>query len=78
MSEHKPRRGDKFYDQTRMPDQPNGFILDIDWEEKEVTVQFHDENKSWKHYSFDEIENYYDGASFGGGYFIYERVSELH
>lgn len=76
MSDHQPRRGDKFYDQGR-DGQPNGFILDVDWEDREVTVQFHDGNKSWGHYSFEEIENHYDPASFGGGYFIYDRVSKL-
>lgn len=77
MSEHKPRRGDKFYDESRKPAQCNGFILMIDWREHEVTVQFHDEDKSWKQYSFEEIEDHYDHVFMGGGYYLYERVSRL-
>jgi hypothetical protein len=76
MSEHKPRKGDKFYDQGR-EGQPNGRIIMIDWQEKEVTVQFLDEDQTWKQYSFYEIEDYYDPVAFGGGYYIYNRVSKL-
>lgn len=78
MSDHKPRRGDKFYDQGRMPEQPNGRIVMVDWREKEVTVQFLNEDKTWKQYTFDEIGDYYDGSFMGGGYYIYDRVSKLY
>lgn len=77
MSEHKPKRGDKFYDQSRMPEQPNGFILMVDWKEREVTVQFHNDDKTWKQYSFDDIEDYYDSSFMGGGYYLYNRISKL-
>lgn len=78
MSDHKPRVGEYFYDQGRLPEQPNGFILMVDYQEGEVTVQFHDDDKSWGQYSFEDIENYYDGSRHGGGYFIYNRVSKLY
>lgn len=72
---HKPRRGDKFYDQAQ--DQPNGKIIMVDWEDREVTVEFLDANQTRKQYDFDEIEDYYDSVLFGGGYYIYNRVSKL-
>lgn len=78
MNDHKPRRGDKFYDQSRMPDQPNGFICMVDWEDREVTVQFWDDDQTRVQYSFDDIEDYYDSTFMGGGYYIYNRVSKLY
>lgn len=77
MGEHKPRRGDKFWDEARKPEQPNGRIIMVDWEEKEVTVEFMNDDKTWGHYTFSDIEDYYDGTFMGGGYYIYDRVSKL-
>lgn len=71
MSDHQPRRGDKFYDQNIIGDgQPNGKIINVDWEGREVTVQFLDAHKTWKTYDFEDIENYYYPESFGGIYML--------
>lgn len=77
MSDHKPRRGDKLWDQGRLPDQPNGVIIMVDWEEGEVTVQFHDGAETRKQYSFNELENHWDGDFMGGWYRMFNRVSML-
>lgn len=77
MSEHVPRRGDKFYDQNRLPKQPNGVIAYVDWEGKEVIVQFYDDGGR-ETYSFEEIEDHYDPDHFGGYYALYVQVPPVN
>lgn len=47
---HRPQRGDKIYDGERkaLGLQPNGYIKQVRWEDKEVTVQFLTDKTPWK------------------------------
>jgi hypothetical protein len=49
-NKHRPRRGDKFCDQTS---NGNGYILDVIWGDEEVLVKFY--NGKRHSYSFEEV-----------------------
>jgi hypothetical protein len=71
ITNHRPRRGDKFWDRTRFLErdgQPNGQIRYVDWENKEATVEFFD--GASETYDFDELEGCWEPL-FGGCYMIY-------
>lgn len=71
MGTERPRKGDKVWDRNRFilkDAQSNGFIKDIDWEEREVTVSFYDETT--EQFSFSELEGCWEHR-FGGTYMIY-------
>lgn len=72
MSEHTPRRGDKFWDQNLQGNgQPNGKIINITWgEDPEVTVEFFDGQQTWRAYDLNEIEDWWYPESFGGIYMV--------
>lgn len=78
---HKPRAGDKFWDravfleetQYGKPSQPNGVIRNVNWGEKEILVQFHD--KAVRTYTLDDILGCWEGASFGGCWMLYPKLT---
>jgi hypothetical protein len=49
---HRPRRGDKFCDQTT---HGNGYILDVIWGDQEVLVKFY--SGVSQAYTFDELHD---------------------
>lgn len=61
----QPRRGDGFYHAERHAQgkQPNGKIVRVDYQEKEVLVKFFDDN-DFDSFSFDQLEGCWsDGAN---------------
>lgn len=78
--DHRPRRGDKFWDRNRFKDfgeQPNGTITDIEWDdgECEITVTFMDHHRTKEQYFLVDIEGCWEEC-FGGTWMVYPRGSK--
>jgi len=66
--DHKPRTGDKFWDEKRSPlhtgkrTQPNGTIISVDFFAKEVLVRFlvdKGQSPDLEEYSFEQLDGNY-------------------
>ena len=63
-----PRVGDKVWNQNSIDNQPNGYICQVIWDEREVIVKYYD-NRS-EVIGWDELDgNWTD--KFGGTYILY-------
>lgn len=78
--ERVPRYRDKVYceDRRRAGDQPNGFIASIDWDAREIVVQYYNNNNNkgsednagdQESYSFEDIDGMWR-TMFGGTWFL--------
>lgn len=56
------KRGQPVWDETRK--QPNGYIFDVQWRDREVVVKFYD--GSFETYEFDEIGCSWTDKFYGG------------
>lgn len=63
-----PRVGDKVWNQNRFDDQPNGYIIQVIWADREVIIKYYD--RSSEVMSWDELDGSWTDK-FGGTYILY-------
>jgi len=65
-----PHVGDKVWNQNKIDDQPNGYICQVIWDEREVIVKYYDNKGTSEVLSWDELDgNWTD--KLGGTYILY-------